>query len=198
MEYIENWKKEEIESIVNGYDNFIEDKEIFFAEALEAQEKLLRLYDSTNDKPFRDNFGNDTNKIVADKILLRYTKDYYIYKDSYESAFRYFDEYKELYIDYRQKCNSYYGFMSINSIYTECKKDMTKLRELATKAVEKQYKKLQAKVEAKIGKIIKRAHICGDNYNFIGELDKCNVRVITAGGYNIQKLHTRWIITKNI
>lgn len=64
--------------------------------------------------------------------------------------------------------------------------------------VDKHFETLQAKVEKKIGKIIEIAQINGNIYGFKGELDSCYVEVILAGGYNIQRLHTRWIITKNI
>ena len=58
------------------------------------------------------------------------------------------------------------------------------------------YKTLQAKVEKKIGKIIKVEHLGGYDYRFEGENGNCGVEVIIAGGYNIQRRHTRWIITK--
>lgn len=57
------------------------------------------------------------------------------------------------------------------------------------------YKTLQAKVEKKIGKIIKIEHLGGCDYRFEGENGNCGVEVIIAGGYNIQRRHTRWIIT---
>lgn len=64
--------------------------------------------------------------------------------------------------------------------------------------VDKHFETLQNKVEAKIGKIIKIYQVNGNIYTFEGETDNCNVEVILAGGYNVQRLHTRWIITKNI
>lgn len=64
------------------------------------------------------------------------------------------------------------------------------------KEVKKHFEKLQAKVEKKIGKILEIYHQGGDDYHFIGENGNCSVEVILAGGYNIQRLHTRWIITK--
>ena len=66
------------------------------------------------------------------------------------------------------------------------------------KGVDEHFKVLQDKVEKKIGKIIKIQEVNGNIYSFIGEKDSCNVEVILAGGYNVQRLHTRWIITKNI
>lgn len=64
--------------------------------------------------------------------------------------------------------------------------------------VEKHFETLQARVEKKIGKIIEIWNVNGNTYGFKGELDDCFIEVILAGGYNIQRLHTRWVITKNI
>lgn len=72
---------------------------------------------------------------------------------------------------------------------------------IAEKKVEKDiiehYKILQAKVEKKIGKILKVEHLGGYDYEFEGENGTCKVEVVMAGGYNIQRRHTRWIV-KNI
>lgn len=64
------------------------------------------------------------------------------------------------------------------------------------KAINDHFKKLQAKVEGKIGEIVKIFPLdnSGENYHFEGTKGDCNVEVILAGGYNIQRLHTRWII----
>lgn len=71
-------------------------------------------------------------------------------------------------------------------------------KEKMEKDVKNHFEELQNKVEKKIGKIIKIEKVNGNIYSFVGELDNCNVEVILAGGYNIQRLHTRWIITKNL
>lgn len=70
-------------------------------------------------------------------------------------------------------------------------------KERIKKDIRKHYKMLQDKVEKKIGKIIKIEKLGGYDYGFEGELDKCVVEVIYAGGYNVQRRHTRWIIKKN-
>lgn len=66
------------------------------------------------------------------------------------------------------------------------------------KDIRKHYASLQSKVEKKIGKIIniEKTGTNGYNYYMQGELSNCFVEVILAGGYNIQRLHTRWIIKK--
>lgn len=72
------------------------------------------------------------------------------------------------------------------------------IEEIAVKETERHFKKLQDKVINKIG-VIKEIKETGDNdynYTFIGENGRCKVEVVLAGGYNIQRLHTRWIIKK--
>lgn len=66
------------------------------------------------------------------------------------------------------------------------------------KEIRRHYKNLQEKVEKKIGTIvnIEKTGSNGFNYYMQGELGNCFVEVILAGGYNIQRLHTRWIIKK--
>lgn len=66
------------------------------------------------------------------------------------------------------------------------------------KMVDEHFEALQRKVEAKIGKI-KRIQTTGDNghdYYFEGENGRIEIRVVAAGGYNIQCAHTRWIFIK--
>lgn len=66
--------------------------------------------------------------------------------------------------------------------------------EMAKNMIDKHFNELQAKVEKKIGRIIKIESFGGDDYAFNGERGDCVVEVIWAGGYNIQRLHTRWIV----
>lgn len=73
--------------------------------------------------------------------------------------------------------------------------DEEKATRVLKKAIDRHFEALQGKVEKKIGTIERIASLGGDDYRFEGTLGSCNVRVILAGGYNIQKLHTRWIIT---
>lgn len=62
--------------------------------------------------------------------------------------------------------------------------------------IDKRFDVFQTKVKNKIGNIIKIQAITDEEYEFIGEIGKCKIKVILAGGYNIQKLHTR-ILIKN-
>lgn len=92
---------------------------------------------------------------------------------------------------YKYSNKYYYGLTYMGNQSEDHIKDVIRI------SVNQHFEKLQQKVEKKIGKIIKIIQINGNIYAFEGELDNCNVEVILAGGYNVQRLHTRWIITKN-
>lgn len=67
------------------------------------------------------------------------------------------------------------------------------------KSVKDHYDDLQAKVEQKIGKIKYITKTGNNGYDYRMENSKGDsvaVEVIMAGGYNIQRRHTRWIIKK--
>lgn len=68
--------------------------------------------------------------------------------------------------------------------------------EVITKLVNALYNKLQAKVESKMGKINGIRWNTSDKWAFDCENGTCEVRVIIAGGYNIQCAHTRWLLIK--
>lgn len=63
-------------------------------------------------------------------------------------------------------------------------------------SVDQHFIKLQNKVEKEIGTIL-TIQSSGNYYKFTGEKGSCDIDVILAGGYNIQKLHTRWLIKKH-
>jgi formyltetrahydrofolate synthetase len=98
------------------------------------------------------------------------------------------DQYKK--VLYTIKENKYYYnlfYKGRNTVKANIEKD-----------IRKHYQSLQSKVEKKIGKIIniEKTGNNGFNYYMQGEISNCFVEVILAGGYNIQRLHTRWIIKK--
>lgn len=71
-------------------------------------------------------------------------------------------------------------------------------RRVVEKLVDAHFESLQDKVEARIGKI-KQIKTNGDNgadYLFVGETGNAEIRVVAAGGHNIQCAHTRWIFIK--
>ena len=70
----------------------------------------------------------------------------------------------------------------------------------AIKEIDNHFQKLQQKVEDVIGNItmIKPTGENGYDYLFVGTNGSCEVKVILAGGYNIQRLHTRWIVNKQL
>lgn len=70
--------------------------------------------------------------------------------------------------------------------------------ELSKKEIDSHFKKLQQKVEKVIGNIVKIEPTGENGYDYIfkGTDGNCEIEVILAGGYNIQRLHTRWIIKK--
>jgi hypothetical protein len=106
---------------------------------------------------------------------------------------------KELDDLYYQKENAKYEYYDYtytkNRFFHEngYKKDF---EERCKKQIDKHFDILQTKVEKKIGKILEIKPLGGNDYSFKGELADCKIEVILAGGYNIQRLHTRWIIKK--
>ena len=93
----------------------------------------------------------------------------------------------ELYISQLKKWNYWLSYRQYGTKVAQEKME---------KDVRNHFKTLQAKVEKKIGKILEIESLGGSDYRFIGKEGSCGVEVILAGGYNIQRLHTRWIITK--
>lgn len=125
--------------------------------------------------------------------------------ESYIKAFEYqmnhISELEELCKLNKWNINTIEEYRKIPAIFKQFrfnKSNVLKFTELAKKEIETHFKQLQNKVEKVIGKIeeIKPYGNNGYNYIFKGTESSCTIEVILAGGYNIQRLHTRWIIKK--
>lgn len=98
------------------------------------------------------------------------------------------------------KINTLEEYKQIPLIFKQFRfsKDKKTFTELAKKEIDNHFNKLQTKVEKIIGHIIK-IEATGENgydYIFVGDKGNCSIEVILAGGHNIQRLHTRWIVKK--
>lgn len=196
MNYVEEWKKEELdwslkyyEDLLKQYNQVLEDTKMscsyhndryYFINTKgmseeECRNESKRLYEI--EKSFK--MEHKGALATMEKFIVRDRDNcgYETYATTIDN-----DGYKREYKCYK----------------SQYKLDEEKAIEVLTKLIDKHFETLQAKVEKKIGKIIKIESLGGSDYSFIGELDKCNVEVILAGGYNVQRLHTRWIITKNL
>ena len=69
-------------------------------------------------------------------------------------------------------------------------------KERIDKDVKAHFEKLQMKVNERIGEIKEIEDLGGNDYYFKGNKGNVGVRVIFAGGWNIQRLHTRWIFDR--
>lgn len=175
FDLVNDWKQKEVDSILKGAEEYknklnelssIENK---YKEDLElAKQEYKEQY---NESP----------------VLLKIKNGYY--QKGYENK-----NLNKLYCLKEKAHDEYWKYRYSNKLYMEYAWNTDRLKEKAIKLIDKHFITLQNKVEKKIGKIIKIKHIYGDDYLFQGEEANCKVEVITAGGYNIQRLHTRWIV----
>lgn len=172
MDYVDEWKEKELVRTIEDFNEFM----IQYEDYLEENSRIVELHNNKN--YYAKTQGLDIEQINKD------------YKEHYEK----FNKFK--------KTNSYYYDLQYKAMYRYYKsrgeEDKT-LKDIETrirKDIDKHFNTLQTKVENKIGTIIKIQHLGGDDYRFEGTEGNCKVEVILAGGYNIQRLHTRWIIKK--
>lgn len=176
-DYIKQWKQEELEKTLDANTNFWEK------------------YQELND------IVKEAGKELEDKIdeYIKTNNDYpdFTRKGAFDKKF--FDEdiekINQEYLKNKEKLRSY--IKSNNFFYEKGRK--SNFEKICKEMVDRHFIELQNKVEDKIGEIlqIKPTGNNGYDYYFKGSKGNCNVEVILAGGYNIQRLHTRWII-KNI
>lgn len=127
----------------------------------------------------------DTWKQESVESLVNYVQEVKARDDEWRSKYGF---YRFQYESYRKECPAMYVELS--------KCDSATILKKATEMVEAKYTQLQAKVEKKIGTILEISADGNNGYDFIflGTTGSCRVEVIGAGGYNIQRYHTRWII----
>lgn len=83
------------------------------------------------------------------------------------------------------------------SVYPYLRYDDSMLLKKCESLTDEHFEKLQLKVVKKIGEIKEIQPIGGPyDFIFIGETGKCKVKVVLAGGWNIQRAHTRWTLSK--
>lgn len=171
MDYIQKWKDKELE----GYKVALENWKKHLEELNEEEKAAKEEYEAAKNK-----YREEHDELPAVE------KGKYLDADLEEVYAKYVRA-KDKYFDYLWNANRFFYEHGRSRDFEErCKKE-----------IDKHFNQLQAKVEKKIGKIIKIESFGGDDYAFEGENGTCMVEVIWAGGYNIQRLHTRWIV-KNI
>lgn len=112
-----------------------------------------------------------------------------------------FEKAKVLINDYKEKYGytrfEYEGFRKIPKLYKDLSTYPNEYAvEVFKKNIDRHFEVLQGKVEKKIGKIEMITDLTGSGYDYQikGEAGNCVIRLVSAGGYNIQIAHTRWII----
>lgn len=186
---INEWKESELKADIEAFKNFVNEYEKYlqldnkncerynmrFSIALDE----LGLEDRRNTTPEQEDEIHKIVKKIQDES-----------REAYQNKVKFERNNSYMFRAYDKSMYRYHQYRNEEDIAIE------KVSEIFKKDINKHFDSLQAKVENKIGKIQLIYHIGGDDYRFEGENGNCSVRVILAGGYNIQRLHTRWIITK--
>lgn len=186
---VNEWKESELKADIEAFKNFVNEYEKYlqldskncerynmrFSIALDE----LGLEDRRNTTPEQEDEIHKIVKKIQDEN-----------REAYQNKVKFERNNSYMFRAYDKSMYRYHQHRNEEDIAIE------KVSEIFKKDINKHFDSLQAKVENKIGKIQLIYHIGGDDYRFEGENGNCSVRVILAGGYNIQRLHTRWIITK--
>ena len=189
FELVNEWKEKELEKTIESFEEFLKQYDLFLEEGSEIIDKHnYKRYHALNELNLLEKDNSElTDKekesisIIVEDINRKY-EDYYLRYNNFK------------------KNNSYYYTLQSKLLYLRNKlnnntqKTIDNAVEVFKKDIDKHFNKLQAKVENKIGTILEIYHLGGYDYKFKGELSSCKVEVILAGGYNIQRLHTRWIV----
>lgn len=175
-EYIKQWKENEFQEYLKINENFWKQYEELHTVYKEKYETFRNAVDN-----YRiEHHGNP-------EISGRHGYRYYDYAD---------ESIQKLNLEYIEANQQLRDLIDRNRFFYD-NGHKSNYEELFRKAINDHFKKLQSKVENKIGEIVKIEPLSnnGADYHFEGTNGSCNVEVILAGGYNIQRLHTRWIVT---
>lgn len=152
------------------------------------------------------------NKSNFTKIIESYNNLQYIddwkkqeldsYLEAFDKEMNHIDQLTAQCKEHNWKINTLSEYREIPMIFKKYQYSRNKqeFKNDAIKEIDDHFQKLQQKVENIIGNItmIKPTGENGYDYLFVGTNGRCEVKVILAGGYNIQRLHTRWIVTKQV
>lgn len=173
FQLVKEWKEKELEGYKKAREYYFKHSEELQQLSEQTKKDYLKGIEEYKNKYGKDPVKHKTYRIIyEDKELdTLYSKKESIYHE---------------YINFTYNENTFYHLYGRSEDFEDrCKQQ-----------IDKHFEKLQAKVEKKIGSIKEINDLGGENFLFIGTEGQCKVEVIWAGGYNIQRLHTRWIVKK--